>query len=137
MLIWISCLSFENKNSFWIYQFLPLVIYGGACNACLGIYINALMRRTPEHLQGVVSGFLKTVGQVGVYLGNALTATIMGELEPSHTLDEKDPTAEKFNAFLCDIGPFCCWSVDSLHCQESKICKSRSNPGNNNEETAL
>jgi MFS family permease len=97
MLLWISRLNFERKNSFWIYQFVPLTIYGGVVNMYFGIYINALMRRTPGHLQGVVSGFLQTVGQVGVCLGNALTATILGELEPASTLGEKNILVKKFN----------------------------------------
>jgi MFS family permease len=96
MIVWLSRLNFENKHAFWIYEFVPLTLYGVTLNIYYSIYLNALLRNTPVYLQGVTSGFLQTVGQVGVCIGNALTATILGELVPAHNFEEKESMMKKF-----------------------------------------
>nr|QFR37111.1 MFS transporter [Cyberlindnera americana] len=78
MILWMSYHNYHVKNSYWKFYFVPLFFYGFFFNTFFGVYFNAIMRNTPGHLQGVVSGLLQTIAQAGFCLGNALMATLIG-----------------------------------------------------------
>lgn len=97
MLLWMSRQRYDSLHGYWVYELVPLFLFGAAINIYYSIYINAMLRRTPVHLQGVTSGFLQTIGQVGICIGNALTATVLGEIEIATTSDERERMQSKID----------------------------------------
>ncbi|ONH66983.1 Aminotriazole resistance protein [Cyberlindnera fabianii] len=99
--VWTSYRDYTVKNNFWKFSLVPMFLFGFFINTFFGIYINALMRRTPGHLQGTVSGFLQTCGQVGICVGNALVATVLGVITPATTETIREQYNQRFkHAFI-------------------------------------
>ncbi|CDR39930.1 CYFA0S04e00628g1_1 [Cyberlindnera fabianii] len=94
--VWTSYRDYTVKNNFWKFTLVPMFIFGFFVSTYFNVYINALMRRTPGHLQGTVSGFLQTCGQVGICVGNALVATVLGVLAPVTTEAIREQYNQRF-----------------------------------------
>ncbi|ONH65168.1 Aminotriazole resistance protein [Cyberlindnera fabianii] len=95
--VWISRHHYNVSKSYWKYEFVPLLLHGWMSSTYFSLYINAVLRNTPVHLQGVVSGLLQTVGQVAICLGNAVLASIVGELVVANTPELKHKYNERFD----------------------------------------
>nr|QFR37103.1 MFS transporter [Cyberlindnera americana] len=89
LIVWISYHKFDDSKSYWVYEFVPIVLYGYLTSIYLGVYVNATLRRTPVYLQGVVSGLLQTASQVAICLGTAIVASLLGSVNIAYTYEEK------------------------------------------------
>ncbi|KAH3672686.1 hypothetical protein WICMUC_004204 [Wickerhamomyces mucosus] len=96
LIVWISRLDFRKSNSFWIFEFIPQFLAGITMNQYFQIYWNAILSGTPLHLQGLIAGILQTAGQIGVSIGNAIIASISGELIVATNYDQQVELHEKF-----------------------------------------
>lgn len=87
--VWAWRQDLTEKHYYWKYGAFSQFLYGYAANLYFQIYINAILRRTPVHLQGVASGLLQTVAQVGISLGNSILSSILGDLTTPTNLAEQ------------------------------------------------
>nr|QFR37153.1 MFS transporter [Cyberlindnera americana] len=87
--VWMSYHKFDDGKSYWVYEFVPSLLYGYLSSIYLGVYLNALLRRTPVHLQGVVSGLLQTASQMAICLGTAIVASLLGNVTIAYTYAER------------------------------------------------
>jgi MFS family permease len=98
--VWMSRHDFRIENSYWKYDAVSQLLFGYGFNLYFNIYINAILRRAPVHLHGVVSGLLQTVSQVAMSLGNSLLSSFLGDLEITDSVDYRVELQSKFRNAL-------------------------------------
>jgi hypothetical protein len=96
--IWLSRLSYKDPKSFWVYEMVPLFLFGYGFNMFFNIYLPTVINHTPLHLQGVVNGVFQTFSQIMLSIGNALIPSIIGNIKKAVTLAEKENLHNKFVA---------------------------------------
>lgn len=79
--VWLSRMDFRVRNNYWKFELVPQIITGIGIDLYFLIYTNAILSNTPLHLQGLVSAILQTSGQIGIAIGNAIIASILGDLQ--------------------------------------------------------
>jgi MFS family permease len=94
--IWLSRLSYKDPKSFWVYEMVPLLLFGYGFNMFFNIYLPTVINHTPLHLQGVVNGVFQTFSQIMLSIGNALIPSIIGNIKKAVTLAEKENLHKKF-----------------------------------------
>jgi MFS family permease len=98
--IWLSRMSFEHKNSYWKYEMVSMFLFGYGCNMFFNMYMPTAISHTPLHLQGVVMGVFQTGSQLMLSVGNALIPSIVGNINPAITFDQKKALHTKFETVL-------------------------------------
>ncbi|KAH3685937.1 hypothetical protein WICPIJ_003091 [Wickerhamomyces pijperi] len=96
MAVWLSRLDFTVKHSYWKYECFSMFLMGLGCNMYFNVFFVELIAGSPLHLQGVVTGIVQTGSQIGVALGNALIATILGDLELTRDVQTRVEMSKRF-----------------------------------------
>ncbi|KAG7899636.1 hypothetical protein KL907_004988 [Ogataea polymorpha] len=104
--IWVTRIDHTNKNSFWIYEFVPQLLYGYGTNLFYQVYLLALLSETPLHLQGNVTGIFQTIGQIGICLGTAIASSIIGALDSTQTYTKDYVQTKCVNALWFTVACF-------------------------------
>ncbi|KAH3667946.1 hypothetical protein OGAPHI_001700 [Ogataea philodendri] len=79
MSIWTSKFG---PGGYWKYELVSLFLMGWAINAYYQIVYTTIITQVPLHLQATGSGIFQTFGQVGICLGSAASASIIGTNPP-------------------------------------------------------
>ncbi|CCH44921.1 putative actinorhodin transporter [Wickerhamomyces ciferrii] len=96
MCVWLSRLDFRVKNSYWKYECFAQFFIGYGTNLYFQVYWTDIIIGTPLHLQGVVSGILQTAGQIGICFGNAIIASLVGDLTLDKSFESRLKLHDKF-----------------------------------------
>ncbi|KAH3684446.1 hypothetical protein WICPIJ_004582 [Wickerhamomyces pijperi] len=112
--IWLSKVDPVKAHSFWIFEFASQLVLGVGINYYFMIYMNHILSKTPLHLQGLVAGVMQTMGQIGVSIGNAVIACILGEMKqnPSMSREQQNAAKKKFQkGFYVNIAAFALMTI--------------------------
>ncbi|KAH3677547.1 hypothetical protein OGATHE_001022 [Ogataea polymorpha] len=118
--IWITRIDHANRYSFWIYEFVPQLLYGYGTNIFYQVYYLALLSETPLHLQGNVTGIFQTIGQIGKCLGTAIASSIIGALDSSKVYSKSYVQTRCVNALWFTVACFALELVMMLFSKNSR-----------------
>ncbi|KAG7886012.1 hypothetical protein KL938_001044 [Ogataea parapolymorpha] len=118
--IWITRIDHANRYSFWIYEFVPQLLYGYGTNIFYQVYYLALLSETPLHLQGNVTGIFQTIGQIGKCWGTAIASSIIGALDSSKVYSKSYVQTRCVNALWFTVACFALELVMMLFSKNSR-----------------